>query len=61
MSEKSNNSDYEKVLIAVRKQLQYLLEEGVVVVDHYNTFNEAVYRLKTEQEIEAELDLIINS
>lgn len=52
-------SEYDKQLISsqIQRHMDYLLAEGVVVIDRYQN-NSPVYRLKTEEEIQAELDAI---
>jgi hypothetical protein len=53
--------DANEVETLIRTQLDYLVAEGVCVIDRIDEFGEAVYRLKTEEEIQAELDAITNS
>lgn len=52
-----NEEELEKL---IRKELNYLLEEGVVVIDKYTEMGEPVYRMKTEEEIQKELEEIQN-
>lgn len=50
-----------KHLEAVRRRLDYLVAEGVAVVTGQNAAGETLYRLKSDEEIEAELREIENS
>ena len=45
----------------VELQIKYLLAEGVVVEDYTHPSGRVRYRLKTEEEVQAELDSILNS
>lgn len=45
----------------VRKQLKYMVDEGICIIDHIDGDGEPVYRLKTQAEIDQELADILNS
>lgn len=45
----------------IRKQLKYMVDEGICIIDHIDRDGEPIYRLKTQAEIDQELADILNS
>jgi hypothetical protein len=51
----------DELLREIRDSLDYMLAEGIVIVDSFSEDGEPLYRLRTEEEIQRELDEIANS
>lgn len=51
----------EELLREIQASLDYMLAEGIVVIDGFSEDGEPFYRLRTDEEIQAELDEIENS
>lgn len=45
----------------LRRYMEYLFKEGVVVITGYDSSGDAIYRAKTDEEIQAEIYEILNS
>lgn len=54
-------NEQKRIEAYVRKHMEYLLAEGIVLIERYSDAGEPVYRLKTDEEVQAELDEILNS
>ena len=55
------DQEQEHIEMVIRKQLDYMVAEGICVIDRIDDDGEPIYRLKTEEEVEQELDDILNS
>lgn len=51
----------EELIQDIQAALDYMYAEGIVVIDSFNEFGEPLYRLRTDEEIQRELDEIENS
>jgi hypothetical protein len=55
------DQEQQHVEAVIRKHLEYMVAEGICIIDRIDDDGEPVYRLKTQEEIDQELADILNS